>query len=108
MRRTQYLVKILVEEKLPANDYKVTYSIYSFSFSSSKYHKQCLGLEREIQELLWKPFYEKYFTGGRYIEDLSAKPIRQDREVKIPKNIDARFSHSVTTIEEERNDQFEI
>ncbi|MFC4770687.1 hypothetical protein [Enterococcus hermanniensis] len=85
MRRTQYLVKILVEEKLAANDYRETHNIYSFSFVSSKHHSPSIGLEREIKEKLWKPFYEKHFTGGRYIIDMTARPIVNTKDIKIPK-----------------------
>lgn len=85
MRRTQYLVKILVEEKLPANDFRESHNIYSFSFVSSKHHRPCIGLEKEIRELLWKPFYERYFTGGRYIIDMTARSVAQTKDIKIPK-----------------------
>lgn len=85
MRRTRYFVKILVEERLLANDRNITYSIYDFSFSSKKFHAPCTGLEEEIRVLLWNPFYEKHFTGGRKIKLIKAQSIMETKKYRRPK-----------------------
>lgn len=87
MKRTKYLVKILVEEHLPIHKGETTYSIYEFWHTSRKYHCECIGLQTEIETLLWEPFDTKYFTGGRYLKGITAIPVGRSKDCKAHKKL---------------------
>lgn len=72
-KRTRFVVKIIVEEKLPMTNYSQELNIYNMNFTSDKYHCDCEGLQNEIRELLWEPYSAKFFTGGRYFKSALVK-----------------------------------
>lgn len=74
-KRTRFVVKIIVEEKLPMTNYSQELNIYNMNFTSDKYHCDCEGLQNEIRELLWEPYSAKFFTGGRYFKSALVKAV---------------------------------
>lgn len=74
-KRTRFLIKLLIEERLPGTNYKQEFNVFNLAYTSSNYHCDCEGLQREVEELLWQPMYEKYFTGGRYLKSIMVKQI---------------------------------
>lgn len=79
-RRTRFQVRILINERLPVNNYKQTFSVIDITFTSSKYHCDCPGLQRQIKSEFWDPYCDRYFTEGRYLSGINAVIMGVDQD----------------------------
>ncbi|MGX6978937.1 hypothetical protein ACWN8V_06735 [Vagococcus elongatus] len=81
MKRTRFLVKILINEKLPANDFRQEVLMLDTTFTSTKYHCDCPGLRNQIEKEFWEPYYKRFYTGGRYLMGMQAviMGVKQDK-----------------------------
>ena len=92
-KRTRFLVKILCEERIPAHDNKQELALYNMNYVSEKYCCDCPGLQKEIRDLLWTPFYEEFFSGGRYFKTAIVKRVGVDESyLDFPKKKNRRRS----------------